>query len=133
MDQTDEEEYQYQPPEPLDIENRNGAPILLKEFVNQVHPLLNANKDEIYRCVDENFSQLTELEDGTKFDSFDPSESDGADEDEDEHQPTELSPFTRSGNIPTASKFSLTRLISTRLTWMISESTSVYTLKATRE
>lgn len=105
MDQTDEEEYQYQPPEPLDIENRNGAPILLKEFVNQVHPLLNANKDEIYRCVDENFSQLTELEDGTKFDSFDPSESDGADEDEDEDQPTELSPFTRSGNIPTAAKF----------------------------
>lgn len=105
MDQTDEEEYQYQPPEPLDIEKRNGAPILLKEFVNQVHPLLNANKDEIYRCVDENFSQLTELEDGTKFDSFDPSESDGADEDEDEDQPTELSSFTRSGNIPTAAKF----------------------------
>jgi hypothetical protein len=55
LDQTDEEEYQYQPPEPLVIEKRNGAPILLKEFVSQVHPFLNANKDEIYRCEDENY------------------------------------------------------------------------------
>ena len=105
MDQTDKEEYQYQPPEPLVIEKRNGAPIVLKEFINQVHPFLNANKDEIYRCEDENYSQPTELEDGTKFDGVDPAEFDGADEDEDEDQPTEPSLFMRSGNIPTGSKF----------------------------
>ena len=109
MDQTDEEEYQYQPSEPLVIEKRNGAPILLKEFINQVHPFLNANKDEIYRCEDENYSQPTELEDGTKFDSVDPAEFDGVDEDEDEDededQPTESSLFMRSGNIPLGSRF----------------------------
>lgn len=103
MYQTDEEEYQYQPPEPLVIEERNGAPILPKEFINQVHPFLNANKDEIYRCEDESYSQPTELKDGTKFDSVDPAEFDGADEDED--QPTEPSLFMRSENIPTGSKF----------------------------
>jgi|SRR5690242_4338266 len=103
MDQTDEEEYQYQPPEPLVIEKRNGASILLKDFVNQVHPFLNANKDDIYRCEDENYSQPTELEDGTKFDGNNPAEFDGVDEDED--QPTEPSLFVRSGNIPTQSRF----------------------------
>ncbi|KAJ4372833.1 hypothetical protein N0V86_008199 [Didymella sp. IMI 355093] len=105
MDRTEEEEYRYQPPEPLVIEKRNGAPILLKEFISQVHPFLNANKDDIYRCEDENYSQPTELEDGTKFDGVDPAEFDGANEYEDEDQPTEPNLFMRSGNIPTGSKF----------------------------
>lgn len=107
MDQTDEEEYQYQPPEPLVIKKQNRAPILLKEFVNQVHLFLNANKDEIYRCEDENYSQPTELEDGTKFYGVDPAEFNGADEDEDEDedQPTKPSLFMRGGNIPTRSRF----------------------------
>lgn len=103
MDETDEEEWRYQPPKPLVIEKRNGAPILLKDFVDQVHPFLNANKDEIYKCEDENYSQPTELEDGTKFDGVDPAEFDGADEDAD--QPAELKFFMRSGNIPTGSRF----------------------------
>jgi hypothetical protein len=105
MDQTDEEEYQYQPLGPLVIEKGTGAPILLKEFIKQVHPFLNANKHEIYRCEDKNYSQPTELEDGTKFDGVDPAGFDGTDEDEDEDQPTEPSFFMRSGNIPTGSKF----------------------------
>ena len=104
MDETDEEEYRYQPPEPLVIENQNRAPILLKEFINQVHLFLNANKDEIYKCEDENYSQPTELEDGTKFVGVDPAEFDGADKDKDGDQPTEPSHFIRSGNIPAGSR-----------------------------
>lgn len=42
---------------------------------------------------------------GTKFDSVDPAEFEGADEDENENQPVETSQFIRSGNIPTGSKF----------------------------
>ncbi|KAJ4344268.1 hypothetical protein N0V95_006211 [Ascochyta clinopodiicola] len=107
MDETDEEEYRYQAPEPLVIEKWNGDPILLNEFIDQVHPFLNANQDEIYRCEDEIYSQPTELEDGTKFDGVDPAEFDGADENEDgdEDQPTEPSHFMRRGNIPTGSRF----------------------------
>lgn len=104
MDETDEEEYRYQPPEPLVIEKRNGAPISLKEFIDQVHPFLNANKDEIYKCEDENYHQSTEQDDGYNVDGVDVAESDGADEDEDEDQPTEPNHFMRSGNIPTGSK-----------------------------
>ncbi|KAF1920536.1 hypothetical protein BDU57DRAFT_17876 [Ampelomyces quisqualis] len=101
IDQTDEEKYRYQPPDPLVIENRDGAPILLKEFINQVHPFLSANKNEIYRCEDENYWKPTELEDGIKFDGVDPAEFDGADENE--NQSTEPSLFIRSGNIQTGS------------------------------
>lgn len=95
MDETDEEEYRYQPPEPLVINKRDG-PILLKDFVNHVHPFLNANKDEIYKCEDEIYTQPTELEDGTKFDGVDPTEFDGANDEPDL--------FMRSGNIPAGSK-----------------------------
>jgi hypothetical protein len=87
MDETDEEEYRYQPPEPLLIENQNGSPILIKDFINQVHLFLNTNKTEIYKCEDENYY--------------------GADEDEgkDKDRPTECGFFMRSGNIPTGSRF----------------------------
>ncbi|KAJ8116084.1 hypothetical protein OPT61_g2416 [Boeremia exigua] len=63
MDETDEE-YRYQPPEPLIIEKQNGAPILLKEFIDRVHPFLNANKDQIYKCEDENYSLSTDRPSG---------------------------------------------------------------------
>jgi hypothetical protein len=105
MDETDEEEYLYQPPEPLLIERGNGAPILLKDFIKEVHPFLNANKDEIYKCEDEIYTQPTELEDGTMFDGVDPAEFDGANEDEDEDQFNEPNLFMRSGKIPAGSKF----------------------------
>ena len=87
MDETDEEDYRYQPPKPLVIENQNGSPISIKDFIDQVHLFLNANKDEIYKCEDENYY--------------------GADEDEgrDKDQPTECGIFTRSGNIPPWSRF----------------------------
>lgn len=62
VDHTDEEEYRYKSPESLVIEKRDEAPILFKDFIDQVHPFLNDNKDEIYRCEDENYSQPTELE-----------------------------------------------------------------------
>ncbi|KAF1934836.1 hypothetical protein EJ02DRAFT_460880 [Clathrospora elynae] len=103
MDETDEEEYRYQPPTPLVIEKQDGTPILLNEFINQVHPFLNANKDEIFKCEDEIYTQPTELEDGSKFDGVDPAEFEGFDQDED--QSTEPSLFIRSGNIPAGSKF----------------------------
>jgi hypothetical protein len=105
MDETDEEEYRYQPPEPLIIEKQNGAPILLKEFIDQVHPFLNANKDQIYKCEDENYSLPTDLMDGTNSNSVDLAESDGAEEDEDEDHSTEPDFFSRSGNIPTGTRF----------------------------
>jgi hypothetical protein len=43
-----------------------------------------SNKDKIYRCEDKNYSQPTELEDGTKFDGVDTTDFDGADEDEEQ-------------------------------------------------
>lgn len=107
MDEIDEEEHRYQPPEALVIEKQDGSPILLKDFIDQIHPFLNANEVEIYRCEDEIYSQPTELEDGTKFVGVDPSEFEGADDDgdEDTNTPTKPSFFIRSGQIPTGSKF----------------------------
>jgi hypothetical protein len=103
MDETDEEEYRYQPPTPILIEKQGGTPILLNKFIDHVHPFLNANKDEVFKCVDEIYTQPTELGDGTKFDGVDPAEFEGVDQDEDE--PTAPSLFTRSGNIPAGSRF----------------------------
>jgi hypothetical protein len=68
MDETDEEEYRYQAPEPLVIEKLDGSPISLSDFVTQVHPYLNANQDAIYKCEGENYyRQPGELEGGTMF------------------------------------------------------------------
>jgi hypothetical protein len=87
MDETEEEEYRYQPPEPLVIENQNGSPVLIKDFIQQVHLFLNSNKNEIYKCEDENYY--------------------GTDEDEGKNKdhPTECDVFMRSGNIPIGSRF----------------------------
>jgi hypothetical protein len=104
IDKTNKE-YQYQPPEPLIIKKRNRAPILLKEFINQVHPFLNTNKDQIYKCKDKNYSLSTDLIDGTNSNSANPAESNSAKEDEDEDHSTEPDFFLRSGNIPTRTRF----------------------------
>jgi hypothetical protein len=103
MDETDEEEYRYQPPTPLVIENHDGTPILLGHFVNQVHPFLNANKEDIYECEDEIYTQLTELEDGWKFVGVDPGNFNSYKEDEDASAGPNH--FLRSGNIPAGSRF----------------------------
>jgi hypothetical protein len=131
MDETDEEEYRYQPPTPILIEKQGGTPILLNKFIDHVHPFLNANKDEVFKCVDEIYTQPTELGDGTKFDGVDPAEFEGVDQDEDE--PTAPSLFTRSGNIQQVPDSSLTRPHSTSLTRMNLRSTSTCLLKATWE
>jgi hypothetical protein len=103
MDETDEEEYRYQPPEPLVIEKLDGSPISLNDFVTQVHPFLNANRDEIFKCEDELYTQPTKLEDGTMFVGVDPDDFDTLDGDEEES--AEPSHFLRSGNIPADSRF----------------------------
>ncbi|EON62659.1 hypothetical protein W97_01883 [Coniosporium apollinis CBS 100218] len=102
MDETEEEKYRYQSPAPLVIEKFDGAPILLSDFVAQVHLFLNANKEEIYKCEDEIYTQPTELEDGWKFVGVDPDEFDSF---EDEDESAEPSHFWRSGNIPADSRF----------------------------
>jgi hypothetical protein len=103
MDETEEEKYRYQPPEPIVIEKLDGSPVSISDFVTQVHPFLNANKDEIFKCEDEIYTQPTELEDGTKFVGVDPDDFDSLDGDEDES--AESSHFFRSGNIPADSRF----------------------------
>jgi hypothetical protein len=103
MDETEEEEDRYQSPEPLIIEKLDGSPISLNDFVTQVHPFLNANKDEIFKCEDEFYTQPTGLEDGTKFVGFGP--DDFVSLDGDEGKFVESSHFLRSGNIPADARF----------------------------
>jgi len=109
MDETDEEEYRYQPPEPLVIENMDGSPILLGDFVAQVHSFLNDNEQEIYKCEDEMYTQPGELEDGTKFVGVGPEDTDDTNDSNDfdgaEDGSAELNYFLRSGNIPAGARF----------------------------
>lgn len=96
-----DEEYRYQPPKPLMIEKLNGTPITIEDFIAQVHSFLNANKDEIYKCVDESYVQPTNLANAQMYVGIDVDACTSVEEEE-SHEPKY---FWRGGNIPEGSRF----------------------------
>jgi hypothetical protein len=85
--------------------SKTATPILLAEFLAQVHPFPHANKDKISKCEDEIYTRPTQLRHVSEFVGIDPAEFKGFDRDKE--QPTEPSLFTRSGNIPAGCRFLL--------------------------
>jgi hypothetical protein len=61
-----EEQYRYQPPAPLTIDNERGIPITIRQFVISVHAYLNRNKEEIKAVKGELYGRPHFSADGTE-------------------------------------------------------------------
>jgi hypothetical protein len=59
------EEYRYKPPPPMTINNEDGSPITLGQFVTQTHAYLNIHMKELKRVKGELYGELVKNEDGS--------------------------------------------------------------------
>lgn len=60
-----EEEKRYKPPPALTIDNEDGSPIALGQFVTEVHAYLNLHMEELKRAKGELYGRVSVAEDGT--------------------------------------------------------------------
>ncbi|KAF2125614.1 hypothetical protein P153DRAFT_389066 [Dothidotthia symphoricarpi CBS 119687] len=57
--------YQYQPPARLTIDNEDGSPITLGQFVAQTHAYLNYNREAIIKVISETYGEVFKQADGS--------------------------------------------------------------------
>ncbi|KAF1840368.1 uncharacterized protein K460DRAFT_296082 [Cucurbitaria berberidis CBS 394.84] len=62
----EDEQYRYQSPAALTINNEGNHPITLGQFVTQAHAYLNRNMKEIKKIKSENYGELVERSDGSQ-------------------------------------------------------------------
>jgi hypothetical protein len=106
-----DEEYRYQSPEPLVITKDDGMPVSMYDFVSQVHAYLGANKHEIWQCEDEMYmGPPVDMSNGLKYVGIGPDDNGhiGDDDIEDacaeECTCYEPNHSWRSGDIPKGSR-----------------------------
>jgi hypothetical protein len=95
-----EEEHRYQPPKPIIIQNTNGTPITLEDFVPQVHLYLNVNREDIYKCIDESYVRPSDFEESQDYTG-----NDGDVEYKFAEESDEPTHFWSGGNIPEGARF----------------------------